>query len=139
MADNFSGTTVEGTKSFAADEIGGVLFGRSKITIGGDGVDGGDVSSSNPLPISSEQVSDLLEEIAIRLADIADSVGNLSPDVAGRLRVTADVVASHAVSTVTTVTTVSNQTSIGGIAANQHMEALTKMAEMALRQNIVFS
>lgn len=67
-------------------------------------------------------------------------MGNLSPDVAGRLRVTAEVVANIAtVTTVTTVGTVTNQTSIGGYAATQHMIALTQMAEQALRQNIVIS
>lgn len=76
-------------------------------------------------------VSGLLEEIAIRLADIADSVGNLMPDAAGRIRVNAEALG--------TLSTMSNQTSIGGFAANQHMMALTQMAEQALRQNIVIS
>jgi hypothetical protein len=85
-------------------------------------------------------VTGLLEEVAFRLSDIADSLGNLSPDVAGRLRVTAEVVANIAtITTVTTVGTVTNQTSIGGIAANQQIVALTQMAEANLRQNIVIS
>ena len=91
-------------------------------------------------------VTGLLEEVAFRLSDIADSLGNLSPDVAGRLRVTAEVVANIAtittvttVSTVTTLGTMTNQTNIGGLAANQHIIALTQMAESNLRQNIVIS
>lgn len=35
----------------AADDIAGVKYQRVKVTIGADGVDGGDVSSSNPLPV----------------------------------------------------------------------------------------
>lgn len=85
-------------------------------------------------------VTGLLEEVAFRLSDIADSLGNLSPDIAGRLRVTAEVVANIAtITTVTTVGTVTNQTNIGGFAANQHIIALTQMAESNLRQNIVIS
>jgi len=85
-------------------------------------------------------VTGLLRELAVRLSDIADSLGNLSPDIAGRLRVTAEVVANIAtITTVTTVGTVTNQTNIGGIAANQQVVALTQMAEASLRQNIVIS
>jgi hypothetical protein len=40
---------------------------------------------------------------------------------------------------VTTVGTVTNQSNIGGIAANQQIVALTQMAEASLRQNIVIS
>ena len=37
----------------AADDIGGVKFQRVKMTLGADGVNDGDVSSSNPVPISA--------------------------------------------------------------------------------------
>lgn len=36
----------------AADDIGGVKFQRIKMIVGDDGVNDGDVSSSNPLPIT---------------------------------------------------------------------------------------
>ena len=88
-------------------------------------------------------VTGLLREVAVRLSDIADCLGILSPDIAGRLRVTAEVVANIAtittVTTVTTVGTVTNQTNIGGLAAIQHIIALTQMAEGDLRRNIVIS
>lgn len=82
----------------------------------------------------NEDVTGLLRKLAFRLSDIADSVGNLLPDAAGRLRVNAEVVANIA-----NITTVANQANIGGIAANQHMLALTQMNEFSLRQNIVIS
>ena len=85
-------------------------------------------------------VTGLLEELAVRLSDIADSLGNLSPDIAGRLRVTAEVVANIAtITTVTTVGAVTNQTNIGGLAANQQIIALSQMNEFSLRQNILIS
>lgn len=38
--------------TIALDDIGGVKYPRSKITLGADGVNGGDVSSSNPMPVT---------------------------------------------------------------------------------------
>lgn len=51
-SDNFQANPGAGGDTFAADDIAGVKYPRSKITIGADGVDGGDVSSSNPMPVS---------------------------------------------------------------------------------------
>ncbi len=120
---------------------------------------GADIASGNPLPVSMasppsgaatdatiEAVNSLLNEIAVRLCDIADSVGNLSPDVSGRIRVAAESVANIAtittvttVSTVTTVGTVTTMTQIGAVPAVQAMYAFTQMNEYCLRQNVVIS
>ncbi len=54
MADNFiiNGTTAGGGPTIALDDIGGgVLVQRIKLKLGADGVDNGDVSASNPMPI----------------------------------------------------------------------------------------
>jgi hypothetical protein len=53
MADNITAkaNTGTGTEVLAADDISGVLYPRSKIVLGADGVNDGDVSSANPLPI----------------------------------------------------------------------------------------
>ena len=37
---------------FAADEIGGVMYPRTKLIHGADGVNAGDVSAANPLPVA---------------------------------------------------------------------------------------
>jgi len=50
LSDNIRLNEGSGGDVFAADDIGGVKFGRSKITLGADGVNDGDVSSSNPMP-----------------------------------------------------------------------------------------
>lgn len=100
-----------------------------------------------PLPAGAateatlDALSALLQEVCIRLADVADSVGNLTPDAAGRLRVTAEVVASHAVTlaSLATVTTLTNMAQVGGYAANQQIIAQTQMNEFCLRQNVVIS
>ena len=51
MADNLLYTPGTGA-SVATDDIAGIHFQRVKIVIGADGVNGGDVSASNTLPVS---------------------------------------------------------------------------------------
>lgn len=52
MADNFTFTAGSGSTG-AADDIGGVLYPRVKVIVGTDGVNDGDVSSTNRLPIEA--------------------------------------------------------------------------------------
>lgn len=51
MADNFTANAGSGGDTFGADDIGGVKFPRSKIIIGADGTNDGDISAANPIPI----------------------------------------------------------------------------------------
>lgn len=53
MADNITTNPGTGGDTLAADDIGGVKFPRTKLVIGADGVNDGDVSASNPLPITA--------------------------------------------------------------------------------------
>ncbi len=48
MADNIAATV---TASIATDDIGGVHYQRMKLAIGADGVNDGDVSGANPMPV----------------------------------------------------------------------------------------
>lgn len=50
MADNTTITPGSGA-TIAADDISSVLYQRGKITLGADGVNDGDVSDSNPMPV----------------------------------------------------------------------------------------
>lgn len=52
MADNVIADAGAGGATFAADDILGVHYPRTKLVIGADGTNDGDVSSANPLPIS---------------------------------------------------------------------------------------
>ncbi|MBK7822922.1 MAG: hypothetical protein IPJ61_18230 [Tessaracoccus sp.] len=47
MADNLAAVANAG-KILAADDIAGVLYPRSKLVIGADGTNDGDVSATNP-------------------------------------------------------------------------------------------
>lgn len=53
MVDNITAkaNTGAGTEVIATDEIGGVHFPRTKLVIGADGSNDGDVSSANPMPV----------------------------------------------------------------------------------------
>lgn len=90
----------------------------------------------------SEAAASLKEAVAA-LLQAADQLAILSPDVAGRLRVNAEVVANIAtittVSSVTTVANLANQTNMGGYSATPTMIALMLGDESALRRNIVIS
>lgn len=57
MADDFVANPGAGGDTFAADDIAGVKYPRSKLVIGADGVNDGDVSATNPLPVNLEQVN----------------------------------------------------------------------------------
>ena len=51
MADNVVADAGTGGATFAADDIGSVHFPRIKLVHGADGVNDGDVSDANPLPV----------------------------------------------------------------------------------------
>lgn len=54
MADNFQTNPASGGgQTFAADDMGGVMYPRIKITLGADGAVEGDVCSARPMPISA--------------------------------------------------------------------------------------
>lgn len=52
MADNIAVTEGSG-KTVATDDISGIQYQRVKVVLGADGVNDGDVSSSNALPVSA--------------------------------------------------------------------------------------
>ena len=55
-ADNVTANSGSGGATFAADDIGGVHFPRTKLVHGADGTNDGDVSSANPLPVTLASV-----------------------------------------------------------------------------------
>jgi hypothetical protein len=75
MADNMDVTPGTG-KTVAADEIAGVLFQRIKIVVGADGINGGDVSSSNRLPVDTGLTpqTDALTDTQLRATPVPVSV-----------------------------------------------------------------
>lgn len=145
MADNVAITPGSGAIA-AADDIGGVLYQRVKVSHGADG-SATDTSVSNPLPIAA--YGELIEAIeAMRMAvhALTRTIGLVTVDPAtGRLR--AEVVQATAASllatvsiatnqTLTTLTTLSNQTQMGGFNAQDQIPALMRLSADNLRRNI---
>lgn len=129
MADNIGYTPGDGA-TVAADEIGGVLHQRVKLTLGADGVNDGDLSAANPLPITGALTDAQLRAEAVPVQDA--HTGNLLLRILqmllaplgydksqGRQRGTVVVESGTvtAVTTVTTVTTVTGVTTLSNLAA----------------------
>jgi hypothetical protein len=148
MADNVAITPGSGATA-ASDDIGGVQFQRIKLVHGADGVNDGDVSSANGLPVQG--VGELMEAIeALRLAvqSLTRSIGLATVDVTGRTRMLAEnptaanlqatvsLNAGQTLGTVTTLTTMTNQSQMGGLATNDQIPALMHLQADNLRRNI---
>lgn len=143
MADN---STLPATGDVvAADEISGVKFQRMKLVHGDDGVNAGDVSLTNPYPITLTQgeVVEALEAMRMAVQSLNRAIGQSMPDVSGRLRVVVDAITGAltlaTITTVTTVSTVTNQTQVGGNPAFEQIPALMRLAADTLRGNITTS
>jgi len=132
MADNVGYTPGSGA-TVAADEIGGVLHQRVKLGIGDDGT-AVDVSATNPMPVTLTQgeVVEALEAMRMAIQSLTRSVGQAMPDTAGRLR--ANIEAFSA--TITTLTTLTNQTQVGGNPAFEQIPALMRLGADSLRRNV---
>lgn len=82
MADEVELNAGSGGAKIATDTIGAKEFATSKITIGADGVDGGFVSSANPLPVGDAGGSVTVDApvetpVFVRLSDGSAAIGTL--------------------------------------------------------------
>jgi hypothetical protein len=143
MADNVGYTPGSGA-TIAADDIGGVLYQRVKMIHGADGI-AHETSNSNRLP--TEEGGELLEAIeALRfaVAALTKSIGYALPNLTGqpimevRQATAANLNVTLASTTLAsgTVTTLTNQSQIGGYAANDQIPALMHLQADNLRRNI---
>jgi hypothetical protein len=141
MADNVGYTPGSGA-TVSADEILGILFQRIKLTLGADGVNDGDVSSSNPMPIAA--YGELIEAIeAMRLAvqSLNRTIGlaQVNP-LTGRMLVDPSGVTSPVSGTITAnqggTWNITNLATIGGVAANSQVQSFERMTADNLRRNI---
>lgn len=138
MADN---VTLPGTgSSVATDDIGGIQFQKMKLNLGASGVDGGEVTSDNPLPVAAYgELIEATEAMRMAIGALVRTVGLLTPNVLGQLRVSIDAGTLATVTTVGTVTTtgtLSNQTNMGGYGAADQVPALMHLNADCLRRNI---
>jgi hypothetical protein len=145
MADNVAITPGSGAIA-AADDIGGVLYQRVKVAHGADG-SATDTSVSNPLPIAAYgELVEAIEAMRMAVQALTRTIGLVTVDPAtGRLR--AEVVQATAASLLATVsiasnqtlTTLGNQTQMGGFNAQDQIPALMRLSADNLRRNISVS
>jgi hypothetical protein len=128
MADNVGYTPGSGA-IVAADEIGGVLFQRLKLTHGPDGT-AVDVSDEAPLPVLDRYAA---EELS-RIHQILSSPQGYDRSIQ-RQRVTATV-ESGTVTTVTTVTTVSTVSNVSALGGDQ-AQLLTRGSNLSAWRDCV--
>jgi hypothetical protein len=144
MADNVGITPGSGATA-ASDDIGGVQYQRIKLVHGADGVNDGDVSSANGLPVKG--VGELMEAIeAMRFAinTLTKTIGMSLPNAQGFpiMEVRQATAANMNVTVSGTVTSnigtgsLANQTQIGGFACNDQIPALMHLQADNLRRNI---
>lgn len=85
MADNFTANAGSGGSTFAADDIGSVLYPRVKIAHGADG-SATDASAASPMPVAafgeSNQVTVAGAPVTVKFASIAASTSGNNTIVA---------------------------------------------------------
>jgi hypothetical protein len=145
MADNVAITPGSGAIA-AADDIGGVLYQRVKVSHGADG-SATDTSVSDPLPIAAYgELVEAIEAMRMAVQALTRTIGLVTVDPAtGRLR--AEVVQATAANLLATVSlaasqtlgTLSNQTQMGGFNAQDQIPALMRLSADNLRRNISVS
>jgi hypothetical protein len=138
----------------AATEATAVAVGAAIVAaveaIPGGGGGGGSLTDAElrATPVPMTEVGELLQAIeALRMTvhSLSRSIGLLMPDTSGRMRTISETGSTVAVSAlptlaaVTTVSTVSNQTNVGGFAANGHIPSLMHLSADSLRRNITVS
>lgn len=142
MADNTTLNPGSGGDIAAADDIAGVKYQRVKLTLGADGVNDGDVSAANPVPVAGSlsvsnfpaqtgltdtelraapvpvqvygELLEALEAMRMAIASLTRTVGQAMPDTAGRMRVNVETGAITA-----------------SLAANQTLATLTTLNNQA--------
>jgi hypothetical protein len=150
MADNLGYTPGTGAKvatrdtTYSGEAANLQIVGLATVSGPDDGKIVTDVGPGNALPTA--EVGELLEATeALRMAvqSLTRSVGLLTVDTSGRLRMVSDSVTiagtpSVAISsgTVTTLSTMTNQAQLGGFAANDQIPALMTLRADGLRANI---
>jgi len=144
MADNVGYTPGAGA-IVAADDIAGVLHQRVKIGVGADGT-AVDVSSANPMPVNASygELVEAMEALRMATNSLTRSIGFALPNLQGQpifeaRQATAanlNATVSGSLSTITTVSTLTNQAQLGGFAANDQIPGLMHLQADSLRRNI---
>jgi hypothetical protein len=83
MTDNVTLNVGSGGDTIAADDIAGVKFQRVKLVLGNEGVNDGDASSTNPVPVALDTAS---QDRLGALTEAAPATDTASSGINGRLQ-----------------------------------------------------
>jgi hypothetical protein len=151
MSDNIGYTPGSGA-TVAADNIGGALHQRVKISVGSDGV-AADASEGNPLPVTAvAELMEAIEALRFAVASLTKTIGFALPNALGQpifearqataanLQMTATQAGTWTVnanqSGAWNIGTLTNQAQIGGFAVNDVLPSFLAMGVSNIRRNI---
>jgi hypothetical protein len=83
-----------------------------------------------------------LQSLRLAIAALTRTIGLMTPDAAGRMRVSLDAAPATVAATQSgawTLTTLTNQSQVGGYGANDQIPALMHLSADSLRRNITVS
>lgn len=98
-------------------------------------------STQDPLPVAAYgELIAAIEAMRMALQAMTRTIGQMQPDTAARMRVAVDAISGAltlaTVTTVGTLSTLTNQTQIGGLAATEHIPSLMRLGADSMRRNI---
>lgn len=155
MPDNVGYTAGSGTKitsrevSYSGETAQSQAVGLVTFSGSDDAKTATDVSESNPVPIAAYgELIEAIESMRFAINQLTKSIGFALPNTSGQpiievrqataanCNMNANQAGTWNIGTVTTLTTMSNQTQIGGWNANDQIPALMHMQADNLRRNI---
>ena len=133
MPDN---VTLPGTGAeIATDEVDdGAGLRQFQLVKLAHGIDGAAamVSTASGLPVQGVgELMEAIEALRMSVASLTRTIGMTMPDTAGRQRVLLDAITASL-----TLSTLTNQSQVGGVSANDQVPALMRIAADALRGQI---
>ena len=153
MPDNVGYTAGTGTKiasrevSYSGETAQSQAVGLVTFSGSDDAKTASDVDSSNPLPVAAYgELLEAIESMRFAINQLTKSIGFALPNASGQPiiearqatagNLNATVTGTVNVGTTTTVTTLTNQSQIGGFSANDKIPALMHLQADNLRRNI---
>ncbi len=140
MADNV--TLPASAQVIATDEIAGVHYPRTKITLGADGTDDGDVSGANPLPVTV--AGGVQDATVLALNDLNDTMLYMLGAILEKMpRVTGNDQMAISIETgsvgITGNQTLGNMTNLGGRYATNAADGMAMAGTSHIYSNITVS
>jgi hypothetical protein len=138
MAASQLGYTPGSGADVATDLVGGAHHQKALI----EHLQGGvptPASQADPMPIALYgEAIEALEAMRMAVQALTRTVGQMQPDTAARMRVAIEAI-SGTVTLATTMSTLTNQTQIGGLSATEQIPSLMRLGADSLRRNISVS